>query len=230
MSYPRIPLGHTFWLPYMQIVPGHLDFQEVATTHHRIGRVPRDIASRSCCTQRASNVCISIDGQMRVKLAQESLGSHSIAWKLHQRILALVQEFAMVAEFWQVIGRRTANAMVLRHRAFLITSAKSVSHGPPQHRHSHHKHSRPRQSQHRRTQHSQSRHGEPRHIHSHQRKSHNGSGRPWETLAHPHSHPPTSPVDNGLSCVDEGRGLSPAQTNGKLFAMVASIVCTRKPY
>jgi hypothetical protein len=63
---------------------------------------------------------------LRVKLAQESLGSHSIAWKLHQRILALVQEFAMVAEFWQVIGRRTANAMVLRHRAFLITSAKSL--------------------------------------------------------------------------------------------------------
>ena len=62
MSYPRIPLGHTFWLPYMQIVPGHLDFQEVATTHHRIGRVPREIVSRSCCTQRASKVCIPIDG------------------------------------------------------------------------------------------------------------------------------------------------------------------------
>ena len=25
MSYPRIPLGHTFWLLYMQIVSGHLD-------------------------------------------------------------------------------------------------------------------------------------------------------------------------------------------------------------
>ena len=61
-----------------------------------------------------------------VKLAQESLGSPSIAWELHQCILALVQEFAMVAEFWQVIGRRKANVMVLRHRAFIITSPKSL--------------------------------------------------------------------------------------------------------
>ena len=63
---------------------------------------------------------------LRVKLVQEGLGSRSIAGKLHQCILAHVQEFAVVAEFWQVIGRRKANVMVLRHRAFIITSPKSL--------------------------------------------------------------------------------------------------------
>ena len=56
MSYPRIPLGYTFWHPYMHIVSEHFDVEEVTTTNHRKGKVPRDIASRRCSDRCASKV------------------------------------------------------------------------------------------------------------------------------------------------------------------------------